>query len=133
MALALTNKLLGRNLIPWCPKSKIQNFLMFGQCDFSVKKLKVTLFSAPVSSGLSFCKTMFLRKQFISPILFGLPTSGKKNVVLYSLGNRKMHNCNVSFKASFSHYFQKFLLISEKWIYHPNYLKFLVFLRYILS
>ena len=50
----------------------------------------VTLLSAPVSSELPFCKTTLLRKQLISPILFGRSKIGKKDVVLHSLGNRKI-------------------------------------------
>ena len=52
--------------------------------------LKVTLLSAPVSSELPFCKTTVLRKQLISPILFGRSKIGKKGVVLHSLGKRKI-------------------------------------------
>ena len=53
--------------------------------------LKVNLLSALVHSEMPFRKTTLLRKQLISPILFGLSKSGKKDVVLYNLGNRKMY------------------------------------------
>ena len=52
--------------------------------------IKVTLLSAPVSSELPFCKTTLLRKQLISPILFGRSKIGKTDVVLHGLGNRKI-------------------------------------------
>ena len=54
-------------------------------------KFKVTLLSAPVSSELPFCKTTLLRKQLISPILFGRSKIGKKDIfVLHGPGNRKI-------------------------------------------
>ena len=53
-------------------------------------KFKVTLLSAPVSSELPFCKTTLLRKQLISPIIFGRSKIDKKDVVLHGLGNRKI-------------------------------------------
>ena len=52
--------------------------------------VKVTLLSAPLSSESPFCITTLLREQLISSILFGLAKSGKKEVVLHSLGNRKI-------------------------------------------
>ena len=57
---------------------------------FYINLLKVTLLSAPVSSELPFCKTTLLRKLLISPILFGRSKIGKKDIVLHSLGNRKI-------------------------------------------
>ena len=84
---------------------------------------KVTLLSAPVSSELPFCKTTVLRKQLISPILFGRSKIGKKDVALHGLGNRKICNRNVSVKAGFVYNFSKVLLISEHWIYLSNYSK----------
>ena len=56
----------------------------------NIDSLKVTLLSAPVSSELPFCKTTLLRKQLISPILFGRSKIGKKDIVLHSLSNRKI-------------------------------------------
>ena len=69
-------------------KRKLKNnkgFNFASYCTF-----KVTLLSAPVSSELPFCKTTLLRKQLISPILFGRSKIGKRGVVLHSLGNRKI-------------------------------------------
>ena len=51
---------------------------------------KATLFSAPVSSELPFCKTILLRKLLISPILFFQSKSGKEDTVLHILGNQKI-------------------------------------------
>ena len=55
-----------------------------------VGALKVTLLSALVSSELPFCKTTLLRKQLISPLLFGRSKIGKKDIVLHLLSNRKI-------------------------------------------
>ena len=52
--------------------------------------LEVALLSALVSRELPFCKTTLLGKQLISPVLFGRSKIGKKDVVLYSLCNRKI-------------------------------------------
>ena len=84
---------------------------------------KVTLFSTPVSSELPSYKTTLLTKHLISPILFGLSKSGKKDVVLHSLCNPRYINCDVSNEGGFANYSPKLLLISEKWIYLQNYLK----------
>ena len=43
-----------------------------------------------LSSEMPFCKTTLLRKQLISPILFGRSKIGKKDVVLLGLVNRKI-------------------------------------------
>ena len=84
----------------------------------------VTLLSAQVSSESPFCNTTLLRKQLISPILFGLAKIGKKDVVLYSLGNRKICKSQCFRYGSLCKlFFQKFLFISEKWIYLQNYWK----------
>ena len=50
--------------------------------------INVTLLSAQLSS--LFCITTLLKKQLISPILFGLAKSSKKSVILQSLGNQKI-------------------------------------------
>ena len=70
--------------------------------------LKVALLSAPVSSELPFCKTTLLRKKVISPIIFGLSKSGKKDAALHYLRNPKICDGKVSVKAGFANYFQTF-------------------------
>ena len=67
-----------------------------------------------MSSELPFCKTVLLRKQLISPILFGRSKIGKKDVVLHGLGNRKICNRNVSVKAGFVNYFSKLFVDFRK-------------------
>ena len=59
-------------------------------------KINVTLLFASVSSELPFCKTALLKKPLISPTLFGVLKNGEKDVVLLSLGNRKMHKSQFS-------------------------------------
>ena len=96
--------------------------------------LKVTLLSAPVSSELPFCKTTLLRKQLISPILFGRSKIGKKDIVLHGLAIERYANHNGSIKAGFVNYFSKLFADFRKLDLSPKLLeKFLVFFRYILS
>ena len=69
------------------------------------REFKVTLLSAPVNSELPFCNITLLRKQLISPILFGRSKIRKKDVVLHGLGNQKKYaNRNDSIKAGFVNY-----------------------------
>ena len=91
---------------------------------------------------MPFWETTLLRKQFTSPILFGLSKSGKKNVVLNSLGDRKMHilaieksiNRNVSVRAGFASYSSKLFVDFRKVDLSTKLLeKILVLCRYILA
>ena len=75
------------------------------------QQLKVTLLSAPVSSELPFCETDLLRKQLISPMLFGLWKRGKKDVIPHSLG---CINRNISVTAGFSSYSSKLFVDFRK-------------------
>ena len=97
-----------------------------------VQFIKVTLRFVPLSS--EFRITTLLRKQLISPILFGLAKAVKRTLFCTVLAIERYANRNVSIKAGFVNYFSKVFVDFRKVDLSPKLLeKVLVFFRYIFS
>ena len=83
--------------------------------NISGARVKVTLLSGPVSSKLPFWKTILLRKQIISPILFGVSKNGKKDSVLHNLSNPKIYKSQFFItKGGIANYFSKLFVDFRK-------------------
>ena len=70
--------------------------------EFRILNLESWIFNLALVTP--FAKTTLLRKQLISPILFGRSKIDKKVLAV-----ERYANLNVSVKASFAHYFSKLL------------------------
>ena len=120
-------------LLPQCKDDAIRNKISRPR-SLLPPGINVALFSPPVSRELPFCETILLRKQLISPILFGLSKSGKRTLFYIVLTIERYINRKVSFKAGFVNYFSKLFVDFRKVDLPPKLLeKILVFFRYIFS